>query len=293
MRPATANISWRSSASASSAATSAASSERRRSRRAASTRDERIASDRLSPAASSVRRHAPPPRRAEPRSPEPCGECITYRDTQCRRPDPRQGKSTPRRVVCSLGRGRGEEGHHRRCRLVPDRGAVPAVGGPCDPAGRARRLGQHDVSARARQVDPAAEPQDVCPSDRQGAPLAPGTHAAPPAPDSAADRKRTARMRLPAPWSIYRWIDGEPAAIVGVADHDRLADDLAAFLVSLERVSTDGGPQAGPHSFNRGGPVSVWDTADSLDHRPPHRRDRRRRRARGVGCRDRGSVVRS
>lgn len=72
---------------------------------------------------------------------------------------------------------------------------------------------------------------------------------------------------FPAPWSIYRWIDGEPAALAGVADHDRLADDLAAFLVALRGVSTDGGPPAGPHSFNRGGPVSAWDeqTRSTID----------------------------
>jgi aminoglycoside phosphotransferase (APT) family kinase protein len=64
---------------------------------------------------------------------------------------------------------------------------------------------------------------------------------------------------FPRPWSIYRWIDGEPAAISGIADLDRLAEDLAAFLVELQRVPGDGGPPPGRHSFDRGGPVSVWD----------------------------------
>jgi aminoglycoside phosphotransferase (APT) family kinase protein len=64
---------------------------------------------------------------------------------------------------------------------------------------------------------------------------------------------------FPAPWSIYRWLDGEPAALAGVADHDRLAEDLAAFLIALQAVSTEGAPPAGAHSFGRGGPVSVWD----------------------------------
>jgi aminoglycoside phosphotransferase (APT) family kinase protein len=64
---------------------------------------------------------------------------------------------------------------------------------------------------------------------------------------------------FPAPWSIYGWLDGEPAAVVGVADHERLAGDLAHFLAALQRVDAAGGPPPGPHSFNRGGPVSAWD----------------------------------
>jgi len=64
---------------------------------------------------------------------------------------------------------------------------------------------------------------------------------------------------FPAAWSIYGWLEGEPAAVTGVVDHDRLADDLAAFLVALRNAPTAGGPPPGPHSFNRGGPVSVWD----------------------------------
>lgn len=64
---------------------------------------------------------------------------------------------------------------------------------------------------------------------------------------------------FPAPWSIYGWLKGEPAAIVGVRDHDRLADDLATFVRALQRAPTQDGPPAGPHSFNRGGPVSAWD----------------------------------
>jgi aminoglycoside phosphotransferase (APT) family kinase protein len=64
---------------------------------------------------------------------------------------------------------------------------------------------------------------------------------------------------FPRPWSIYEWLEGEPAAVIGVTDHDRLAEDLGYFLVALQRASTDGGPPPGPHSFNRGGPVSAWD----------------------------------
>ena len=64
---------------------------------------------------------------------------------------------------------------------------------------------------------------------------------------------------FPAPWSIYQWLEGEPAAVVGVTDHDRLAEDIGRFLAALQQVDPTDGPPAGPHSFNRGGPVAAWD----------------------------------
>jgi aminoglycoside phosphotransferase (APT) family kinase protein len=64
---------------------------------------------------------------------------------------------------------------------------------------------------------------------------------------------------FPAPWSIYSWLKGEPGAVVGVTNYDRLADDLGHFLAALQRADTADGPPPGPHSFNRGGPVSAWD----------------------------------
>ena len=80
---------------------------------------------------------------------------------------------------------------------------------------------------------------------------------------------------LPAQWSIYRWLPGEPAALTRAADYERLAEDLGRFLTALYRVNTDGGPAAGAHSFNRGGPVSTMDEqtratiaelGDEIDH---------------------------
>lgn len=62
-----------------------------------------------------------------------------------------------------------------------------------------------------------------------------------------------------APWSIYRWLPGEPAAVTAVTDYVRLAEDLGQFLTALQRVSTEDGPPAGVHSFYRGGPVATWD----------------------------------
>lgn len=60
-------------------------------------------------------------------------------------------------------------------------------------------------------------------------------------------------------WSVYHWIDGEPAASAPIADQTRFATDIAAFLNALQAVSTDGGPPARLHNFWRGGPLSVYD----------------------------------
>jgi hypothetical protein len=71
--------------------------------------------------------------------------------------------------------------------------------------------------------------------------------------------KGTPGCGFPAPWSIYRWLPGEPAGVTSVTDYDRLAEDLGQFLTALQRVNAAGGPPAGAHSFNRGGPVAAWD----------------------------------
>jgi aminoglycoside phosphotransferase (APT) family kinase protein len=44
-------------------------------------------------------------------------------------------------------------------------------------------------------------------------------------------------------------VGGEPAGIVAVVDHDRLVEDLGAFLAALQAVDADGGPPPGPHSI--------------------------------------------
>jgi aminoglycoside phosphotransferase (APT) family kinase protein len=63
---------------------------------------------------------------------------------------------------------------------------------------------------------------------------------------------------FPRPWSIRRWIEGEPAS-TAAADSGRLAQRLAAFLLALQQIDARGGPQAGPHSFFRGAPLQVYD----------------------------------
>jgi len=64
---------------------------------------------------------------------------------------------------------------------------------------------------------------------------------------------------FPRPWSVYRWIDGEPAARENIGDMVRFATDLAGFLGALYQIDPAGGPPPGTHNFFRGGPVAVYD----------------------------------
>jgi aminoglycoside phosphotransferase (APT) family kinase protein len=64
---------------------------------------------------------------------------------------------------------------------------------------------------------------------------------------------------LPWPWSIYRWLPGEPAAIARIPDLEQLAADLASFLSALHRVDASDGPAAGPENFHRGGSLAVYE----------------------------------
>lgn len=63
----------------------------------------------------------------------------------------------------------------------------------------------------------------------------------------------------PWPWSIYGWLDGDPAQLDHVSDLSRFAADLARFLVALRGIDTRHGPAAGPHNFHRGGLLSIYD----------------------------------
>jgi aminoglycoside phosphotransferase (APT) family kinase protein len=64
---------------------------------------------------------------------------------------------------------------------------------------------------------------------------------------------------FPRPWSVYRWVPGEPATVGLVDDLARLAEEVAGFLEALQRVDARGGPAAGSHSFFRGGPLATYD----------------------------------
>jgi aminoglycoside phosphotransferase (APT) family kinase protein len=64
---------------------------------------------------------------------------------------------------------------------------------------------------------------------------------------------------FPRPWSVYRWIAGEPATADQVADLVRFASSLAVFLAALQAVDASDGPPPGEHNFFRGGPLATYD----------------------------------
>jgi aminoglycoside phosphotransferase (APT) family kinase protein len=61
------------------------------------------------------------------------------------------------------------------------------------------------------------------------------------------------------PWSVYEWIDGDPAGAGGIGDLTEFADSLAAFLAALRHVDPAGGPEPGLHNWFRGGPLQIYD----------------------------------
>jgi aminoglycoside phosphotransferase (APT) family kinase protein len=63
----------------------------------------------------------------------------------------------------------------------------------------------------------------------------------------------------PFPWSIYRWLDGEPATVDRISDPRRFALDLAEFLAALQSVDTADGPQPGIHNWFRGGTLRTYE----------------------------------
>lgn len=64
---------------------------------------------------------------------------------------------------------------------------------------------------------------------------------------------------FPWPWSIRRWIDGEPALTAPVSASTAFAVDLAVFLQRLQQIDATDGPVPGLHSAYRGGPLTTYD----------------------------------
>ena len=63
----------------------------------------------------------------------------------------------------------------------------------------------------------------------------------------------------PWPWSVYRWLDGEPLAPGLVTDLPQFAADLAGFLAALYAADPADGPPPGQHTCFRGAPLTVYD----------------------------------
>ena len=75
-------------------------------------------------------------------------------------------------------------------------------------------------------------------------------------------------MGVPGPgypwrWSIYDWIDGDPASSGTRVNPLLVASDLAQFLGALHRIDPKDGPPPGTHNFHRGGDLRVYD--DEVD----------------------------
>ena len=69
---------------------------------------------------------------------------------------------------------------------------------------------------------------------------------------------------FPYPWSIYTWLDGEPASSTRVDDLEQFAAALAEFLNTLRSIDSSGGAEPGEHNFFRGGPLATYE-AETLE----------------------------
>jgi aminoglycoside phosphotransferase (APT) family kinase protein len=63
----------------------------------------------------------------------------------------------------------------------------------------------------------------------------------------------------PCPWSVYGWLDGEPASVDNIGDLAEFATALADFLTALRQVDPANGPEPGLHNWFRGGPLTTYD----------------------------------
>jgi aminoglycoside phosphotransferase (APT) family kinase protein len=64
---------------------------------------------------------------------------------------------------------------------------------------------------------------------------------------------------FPWPWSVYGWLEGNPATADRVDNLVNFAVDLAGFLAAFAAVDATAGPAAGAHSAFRGAPLAVFD----------------------------------
>lgn len=126
---------------------------------------------------------------------------------------------------------------------------------PVDSAGTANaiyRLGA-DMAVRLPRIQAATGQMD---KEHQWLPrLAPLLPLAIPVPLA----KGTPAEGYPWHWSVYRWLDGENAAIERIADPRQAATALAQFVAALQRIDPAGGPPPRLHNFGRGVPLALRD----------------------------------
>jgi aminoglycoside phosphotransferase (APT) family kinase protein len=60
-------------------------------------------------------------------------------------------------------------------------------------------------------------------------------------------------------WSVYSWIEGEPAHTAAVADKPGFVRTLAHFLNALQAIEAAHGPTPSADNFFRGGPLTHYD----------------------------------
>lgn len=77
------------------------------------------------------------------------------------------------------------------------------------------------------------------------------------APDLVA--KGSPSPAYPWPWSIYRWIEGEPATRAQLVDMGAFAVDVATFLSEMHAIDSRDGPRPSSHNCFRGGSLAVYD----------------------------------
>jgi aminoglycoside phosphotransferase (APT) family kinase protein len=70
----------------------------------------------------------------------------------------------------------------------------------------------------------------------------------------------------PRQWSVFRWLEGNPATVERIANLSQFATELADFLAALYQIDPTGGPPPGKHNFFRGGPLTTYDaeTRDAI-----------------------------
>lgn len=59
-------------------------------------------------------------------------------------------------------------------------------------------------------------------------------------------------------WSVYRWIEGQPANAAPLPSPVAFAQDLAAFLTSFHSLDARNGPPPGLHNYFRGASPAVY-----------------------------------